>query len=228
VGSLDCNFEALTDRVGERWRVEEVAYKPYPACRFLNPAIDMFLDLRAKHDLSLDEIDHIDVTVHGAAVAKNMDKSSVGSMVDACFSAPYLLAASALAGPPGPAWHAPEAREDPRIKAFAAKVSVRPELGASIAAAEDLRSRGHVARLPSTLRIQARGQVFEARSDYARGDPFTPETTFDDVEIEQKFRDFCAEKLGIERTSAAIDLIRNLEGISSVHEVIAQLRALTT
>ena len=56
MGAQACDWAVLTDRLGERWRVEEVAYKAYPACRFIAPLIDMFRAIIDEHRLTLEEI----------------------------------------------------------------------------------------------------------------------------------------------------------------------------
>lgn len=223
MGALGCNTEAFTERLGQRWRVEEVAYKAYPACRFIAPVIEMFREIVAANSLALDEITRVDATFHGAAIVKNMGSASVGSMVDACFSTPYLLAASVIADRPGPAWHTATMRADPRIAAFAPKVHVTPEPSASVTAAQDMQARGHIARLPATIAVQARGQTFTARTEYTKGDPYDPAKAFGDAEIEQKFRDYCEDILGPANLQAAIDLCRRLDAEPTVDAFVRTL-----
>lgn len=225
VGSLGCNWNALTERLGERWFVEEVIYKVYPGCRFLNAAVDMFYDLRRRHGIELDEIERIDVGLHGAALAKHMDDPNVVTMVDACFSAPYLLAAAAYAGPPGPSWHTPEARTDERMQRFMKKVSVALEPTAAAIAAADLRSLGHNARMPSSLRIVTRRGDYSARVEYSKGDPYSADTTCSDADLAQKFRSFCEPALGEARTAVALERLAGIEHADTVAELVKALVA---
>ncbi|WP_322046563.1 MmgE/PrpD family protein [Paraburkholderia sp. J67] len=225
VGSLDCNWSVLTERLGERWLVEEVSYKPYPGCRFLHSPIDMFLALKAKHGIEIDEIERIEVGIHGAALQRRMDDAHVETMIDACFSMPYLLAAAALQGPPGPAWHAPAARESEAMKQFAAKIDVGLEPGAAAVAAEDLRTLGHNARMPASLRLYARGEVFSASAQYAHGDAFTPETQMSDAELDAKFTQFCRAHLDNTQITNAIGMLHQLEEQATLDALIACLVA---
>lgn len=225
VGSLGCNWNALTQHLGERWFVEEVIYKVYPGCRFLNAAIDMFYDLRARHGIDADEIERIEVGLHGAALAKHMDDPNVVTMVDACFSAPYLLAAAAYAGPPGPSWHTPEARADERMKRFMSKVSVSLEPTAAAIASSDLRSLGHNARMPSSLKIVTKRGEYSSRVEYSKGDPYTAESKCSDADLASKFRSFCEPALGEAKTAAALRHLSDIERAETVTELARALVA---
>ncbi|WP_129778400.1 MmgE/PrpD family protein [Peristeroidobacter soli] len=225
VGSLGCNWDALTARLGERWAVEEVIYKVYPGCRFLNAAIDMFYDLCRRHGIEVDEIERIDIGLHGAALAKHMDDPNVVTMVDACFSAPYLLAAAAYAGPPGPSWHTPEARADERIKRFMKKVTVALEPTAAAIAAADLRALGHNARMPSSLRIVTSRGDYSARVEYSKGDPYSADTKCSDADLANKFRNFCVPALGEASTDAALARVWAIDGADDVRELVRNLIA---
>lgn len=86
----------------------------------------MFLALKREHALKPDQIERIEVRIHGAALQRHMDDTNVETMIDSCFSMPYLLAATALRGQPGPEWHTSEARASEAMKRFAAKNEVGP------------------------------------------------------------------------------------------------------
>lgn len=225
VGSLSCNWNALTESLGERWFVEQVIYKVYPGCRFLNAAVDMFYDLRARHAIDAGEIERIEVGLHGAALAKHMDDPNVVTMVDACFSAPYLLAAAAYAGPPGPGWHTSEARADERMKAFMKKVSVTLEPTAAAIAAADLRAHGHNARMPSSLKIVTQRGEYSARVEYSKGDPYSVESKCSDADLARKFRGFCEPALGEIKAAGALEHLARLERAESVRALVDELIA---
>ncbi|MCG2621307.1 MmgE/PrpD family protein [Arthrobacter sp. I2-34] len=223
VGSVDCNWEALTGRLGERWLVEEVTYKPYPACRFLNAAIDMFRDLRRRHNLDIEDIEGIEVGLHGAALSKHMDNPVVETAVDAFFSLPYLLSAAAFCGEPGPNWHTEEARSNEAMKAFARKVKVGLEPRAAAAASEDLAKYGHNVRMPSSVSITAGGAVYSDSRNFAYGDPYSEDTRFTDADADRKFRTFCSGVLSGTRIDAALELLDALDSGVSVADLASQL-----
>lgn len=220
-GSVDCDWDALVTRLGERWLVEEVMYKPYPACRFLCSCIDMFYDLVREHRVRVGEIDSITARIHGAALAKHMDVADVETAVDGMFSLPYLLSAAAHRRP-GPAWHTKEARADERMRAFAKKVNVELEPRSGPVAKEDLEVYGYNRRMPASLEISVGGQVFRAERDYAWGDPYAENVRFTDEDVNQKFENFCRAAIGMARVTDAIGFIDHLE----THREVAGLASL--
>ncbi|MEU0478921.1 MmgE/PrpD family protein [Streptosporangium sp. NPDC006013] len=222
-GSLDCDWTALTDGIGTRWLVDEASYKDYPGCRFLNPAIDVFLDILRDEGLTADEIERVEALVPGSAIAKHMNDPAVESMVDGCFSLPYLLACAVLAGPPGPGWHRPETRSDPAIRRFSAKVDVGVEPRAAQAAKEDLTRYGHSVRMCTTVTVEAGGRRFTRSADYARGDSYTPETRITDADIADKFRRYTTDALGEERSERALALGNELERLENLEKFVAGL-----
>ncbi|MGF7234273.1 MAG: MmgE/PrpD family protein [Frankia sp.] len=224
-GSIDWDWAALTDRIGSHWLIEEVLYKRYAACRFLNPAIDLFHGIVADEGLAPADIDRVEALVPGAALAKNMDDPKVGSMVDGCFSLPYLLAVAALAGPAGPRWHAAQTRLDPAVARFAARVVVTLESRAARAAAEDLARYGHSVRMCTTVTVHAGGRSITRSTDYAAGDAFTTETRATDADVDDKVRAFATEAIGADQVARALDLGHHIEELADVEGFVASLIA---
>lgn len=223
LGSLACDASAMTDRLGERWFIDETSYKIYPACRFTNAASDMFYDLLARENLRPEEIERVDVGLIAPAIAKHIDDPTVSTFVDGQFSMPYLIAVAALGVPPGPHWHTAETRAREDVQAFTRKVFAHTEPTSSRIAAEDISTYGHARRLPATLSVKARGQVFEARSEWSRGDVYTPETALSDGDLERKFRDFLVDCLPRSKIEQAIDLVWTLDDLSGVEALAAAL-----
>ncbi|WP_158592302.1 MmgE/PrpD family protein [Noviherbaspirillum sedimenti] len=223
LGSLGVDWDRLTEGLGENWGVELVAYKPYPGCRFAGAAIDMLLKIKEKQGLGAEEIERIEVAAPGVALVKKLDSPVVESMVDACFSIPFLLGCALHGGVPGPGWHTPAARANPAIRAFMDRVVVDVEPTAGQVAAEDLKRLGHIARMRCAIKVHARGQVFSASSDYAHGDPYIPESVMTDAEMDMKFSNFCATELTSAQISTAIGILDNLEAERDLTALLAQL-----
>jgi 2-methylcitrate dehydratase PrpD len=227
VGSVDSNWAILVDQLGSRWMVDEVTYKPYPACRFLNAAIEMFIGLTAEHKINPHDVDEINVGLHGAALSKHMDNPSVESSVDAFFSLPYLLSAAAFLGEPGPGWHSEAARRDETLRNLAGKVSVGLEPGSAETAAEDLKKFGHNVRMPSSVSITVGGETFSDSRDYAYGDPYAEHTIFTDDDVNAKFASFALGRLTPEAVARAITLIDALDAGTTPAELVTALVSTT-
>ncbi|MFH5824644.1 MmgE/PrpD family protein [Georgenia sp. AZ-5] len=224
-GSLESNWDALSDRLGERWLVEEIIYKAYPACRFLCSPVDMFYELQAEHGFSAGEVESIEARILGPALAKGMADPEVESMVDGCFSLPYLLSCAAYAGPAGPGWHTPEARANEQMKAFARRVSVSIEPDAAPVMAEDLTRDGYNSRMPASIRITVGGRTLEKRTVYSKGDPYDPAYAFTAADHERKFRNYCAPFLPEENITAALEILGRLDQEPSIEPLMSALVA---
>jgi 2-methylcitrate dehydratase PrpD len=65
-------FSGLTDQdggdweLGERWRLLEVTYKPYPVCAITQSPVQIAIDLATDHDLSVDDITSVRCVLNSA------------------------------------------------------------------------------------------------------------------------------------------------------------------
>ena len=186
--------EKVVEELGSRWFFTEYHYKPYPVCRYLHSVLDAFAILQEKYHFSPEQIEAIDC--HTAAFVANPDQYSVANQVDVQFSGPIAMALEAFGYKPGPAWQDKIALNDPRLLAFAKKVTmhVAPEY-AELRRKDPLSWYGRV-------EVTVGGQVYTESVDYSRG------TNKDgyrltDEEIQDRFRlgancilpDYKAEKV---------------------------------
>jgi 2-methylcitrate dehydratase PrpD len=225
MGSRRSEWGVLTDRLGERWLVEETSYKLHPACRWATPTLDLFYSLVGQAGVQVEEIDEVEVLVPHGAVSKFMDSAEVATVVDGQFSIPHLVALAALQGPPSPSWHTPESIADPRLAAFAGKVRVGVNEAAGPVMDRLLREKGHAELIPTVVEVRARGRSWRAESDHASGDPWDPETAATDAALIGKFRDFCRPLLPESKLERAIELIDRLDEQPDVAELVGSLVA---
>lgn len=122
----DVNFGALVENLGERWRAEEVAVKPYPVCHILHACIDSALALREQHALRPRDITKVRVLLHPDTfhyVCENAEmRRRPTTDYMAKFSAHYTTAAALARGKCGFAELEQEAISDPEILALAQKI----------------------------------------------------------------------------------------------------------
>jgi 2-methylcitrate dehydratase PrpD len=120
---LTADPEALTRGLGEAWRLERVAIKPYASCRGTHAAIDALGAAMAANDLKAGDIAAI--TVHGPAFLASMcGGRDVSSLAAAQMSLPFALAARAVYGAVGLDAFRAEARMAPAIAAMMARVDL--------------------------------------------------------------------------------------------------------
>ena len=186
-GSDRCDFSRLTDRLGERWTVRELSFKPYPACRWTHTAIEVTEGLMAEHGLSASDIAACEVGSFEDTVT-NFDDRRPRTMIDAEFSLPWTVAVAMAGLPKGEAWYAPATLSDPAIHALVDKVRLHVDAEAQRLHYSDERKTMAVVSLTTTD-----GRRFERRLAVARGGVASP---WPEGGIEAKFRAQVSPVLG--------------------------------
>jgi 2-methylcitrate dehydratase PrpD len=183
---------ALTETVnrlwadlGTRWRITEQYFKPYPVCRWAQPAVEAVLALQREHSVKPGDI--ASVTVGSFAEAVSLATTRPADTEQAQYSLPFAVAAALHAGSLGAAEVNEQAIADPDIQALADKV-ILTEIPA------------HSRRFPAIRRADATillrdGTRLEVTDVPARGDPAEP---LSDTEIDAKFAALTRTQLGAE------------------------------
>jgi 2-methylcitrate dehydratase PrpD len=113
--------------LGQVWRMREVSFKPWAACRHAHPAIDAALALRDRSDATGPAL----VETYGDAVTF-CDRADPTSVLEAKFSIQHAVAVALLRGPPRLEDFNEDAILDPVIAARRKTITVRavPEFDA--------------------------------------------------------------------------------------------------
>ena len=121
----DAPDPALMQELGLRFRMLELYFKPYAACRWGQPAVAGALKVMEEHSLSPDEVAEIEVKTFAAA--KALPTAPPESTEEAQYSLVFPVAAAILKGEVGPGQVLPPGLHDPEILALAGKVTVEVE-----------------------------------------------------------------------------------------------------
>ena len=203
VGDID--FDAITASLGECWRAEEVAVKPYPVCHILHACIDSAIALRTQHELKPADIAGVRVLLHPDTfhyVCENPEmRRRPTSDYMAKFSAHYTTAAALIRGKCGFAELEPDAIGDPAILALAQRV----EHAADPKSAFPEYFSGGV---EVTL---ANGRTVAHHDRVNRG---AGERALDRTEIAQKFLDNAAFAMSQSRAEEMLDALLGIERLS--------------
>ena len=148
----------------DSWRIFEVSFKPWPACRHCHPAIDAALAVRKRIGPE-SEITEIRVDVYDDA-ASFCDRAEPATTLEAKFSLQHSVAAVLLDGPPTLETFEAPARADNRIAGLRARASVRKDPEITVAYPAHYGAR-------VTVSLKGGEDVAEARRD-ALGDPEDP------------------------------------------------------
>jgi 2-methylcitrate dehydratase PrpD len=118
---LEVDPEDCTAGLGEAWEINNVAFKPYPACHWNHAFADATLKLREEHGLQPDDVESITALVHKdqlAVVAPEERKRRPHDSYAAQFSVHYIIAATLMRGRFTLAEIDPESFTDPDILAI--------------------------------------------------------------------------------------------------------------
>jgi 2-methylcitrate dehydratase PrpD len=183
--SRDADSSKLVADLGERWAVVETSFKFHASCRHTHPAADALLAVMQEHALRADQIKHVYVHVHQAAI------DVLGPVVDprtvhqAKFSMGFVLALIALYGHAGVTDFTDEALQDSKIRQFLDRIEMvlDPEIDAA-----------YPERWIGLVEVETiDGRRVTARVDVPKGDPGN---TLSRAEIEEKARRLAAYQQG--------------------------------
>jgi 2-methylcitrate dehydratase PrpD len=98
--------QAIVDDIDGRWRIDQVSFKPWPACRHAHAAIDAALLLRAD-GTEADTVRALTVRTYRDAIIF-CDKPTPRTVIEAKFSLQHAVAIALSSGPPTLADFSPE------------------------------------------------------------------------------------------------------------------------
>ena len=196
----DPHVDRLTDRLGERWMIDEITVKPYPSCSDIHPMVQAAEELRAEHALTPDRIAHIDAEGPTKAATQN-SMDGTASVMAAQYSAEFNIAAAILTDPADPATFDAGRITDDAIASLQAKVrSIRPHPDFDATYAWKMGGRVRI-----TL---TDGTVLERTVHGQRGSMHAPLTR---GEIDAKFRLLTKDRWGAD----AIERIRSVRTLTA-------------
>ncbi|MBM3560782.1 MAG: MmgE/PrpD family protein, partial [Alphaproteobacteria bacterium] len=211
-GSDRQDASRLTSGLGSRWTVEELSFKPYPACRWVHAALEACEHILHTGRLTLADIASVEVGTF-ADVVENFASRRPPTMIDAEFSMPWTVAMVLADVPKGPDWYAAGTLADPRLHAVADMVALVVDEEAQARHFSDER------KSMSVVRIAARdGRRFEKRVAVARGGLASP---WPDGGIEEKFREQASAVIGAAAVAKLAALVLSVDDVSDLGELFA-------
>ena len=171
--------------LGERWRINEQYFKPYPVCRWAQPAIEAALALKRVHGFDVGDIARIDVASFREATDLGSQCAVPKTSDDAQYSLPYAVAAALVFDRVGGSEVSGDAVRDARVTRLLERIALdeEPEFSRRFPAER-------FARVRVTL---ADGRLLVSEPTIARGDPENP---LGDEELRAKYRSFAVPVLG--------------------------------
>jgi 2-methylcitrate dehydratase len=208
-------LEALTDDLGESWRIARCGMKAFPTEALTHTPISALLDIIEAHDIQPEQVEriHIRSLARAADILADASKYEPTSKETADHSLPYVIAAALVDRQVTPRQFEETRIADPRLRAQLRKVEV-------VADPEIERLFPQLQRTVVTVDMTD-GRTFTRQLDYPKGDARNP---LSDAEIEAKFEALATPVMSRTAQSRLIDMVWRLDSVADVTDLMNNTR----
>jgi 2-methylcitrate dehydratase PrpD len=209
-------YNRINDRIGQLFKIMEVAHKPYVGCSHLLSAIDATLNIIRKHPVNADEVEEVNARIFetGASFVDNpepwlSDKADQSSG----FSTQFNLAVAILEGKKGIQSllnrdNIKKKINDPTLRKFMKKVKVIPD--------SDL-DKEYPKAWATVVEIKTKKDFFSERVNLPKGGPSNPLTQ---KELEEKFIVLTENVIKRDVIKKALKMINSVEELEDVRSLL--------
>ena len=210
------DLDAVTRDLGRRWRMFEIALKPYAACHMTHAFIDCAAALRGARGVAPEAIAAVECFIHPREMPivcePRASKLVPQTDYDAKFSLPYTVACMLVRGHVDLDDFTTAAIADPAVLELARRVECLPDPQAD-----------YPRTFPGRLRMRLRdGRVLEHDEPINRGSAERPLT---EADVLAKFRRNAVRALPAARVDALAAALDDLDAAPNVHALAAAVRA---
>jgi 2-methylcitrate dehydratase PrpD len=195
--------------------IERVYVKPYAACRHAHPTIEAILELRSKHDIPIDAVEHITISTYRTVLGKH-DHTEIAGPSSAKMSIPFSAAVALADGRAGLEEFAPSRVDDPALLELTRRVTVR---------GDEALSKLVPKRRAAIVEIQMNnGDHHSRRVDFPKGEPENP---CSDEELVTKFHELATfAQVPSERAEGIVRAVWDLpQGAAALFELLSPTAA---
>lgn len=164
-GTEDVEF--VSPLLNGTYAVQKAYIKPYAACRYTHPSIDVARELRAQGALPSDRIESIHIKTYALAVKKH-DHTDIKGSASAKMSIPYNFAVTYVLGRTGMEAFTEDSLNDPEVQAITKKIVTTEDAGMTAAFPQET-----IATVEMVLKD---GRVISGKSILPKGEPENPLT----------------------------------------------------
>ncbi|MGB0865590.1 MAG: MmgE/PrpD family protein [Granulosicoccaceae bacterium] len=180
--------------LGHRWLVDEQYTKPYPVCRWAQPAVVAALALKATHGFAAADIEQLELLSFHESV--RLSTAEPTTTEQAQYSLPFPVAAALVHGRVGVAQISEAGLADAQVLALSRN---------TILIEHEPYNKPFPQKRISSVRVRLRdGREFDSGPTEAAGDPEDP---FSDSVISEKFFEFAEPALGSARAKKLHDVV---------------------
>lgn len=193
--------EGITEGLGSRFLVAELAAKRHASCGYLHAGIDALLEILSEANLASPDVDR--VTLHLASTAARLvDNNAVKS-----HNAQYVLAVATVLGRVTIDEILGERVAHPEVNRLASCVDIVHD--------EDL-EKLYPSQYAAIVRVQSRGKEFRKRVDWPKGWPQNPMTH---EEWSAKFQFMAMQVSSAEQATQIADYVLHIENLPSIRSL---------
>ncbi len=196
--------------LGERWVIFDQYFKPYPVCRWAQPAVEAARALAMEHQLETAKIADVRVaTFHEAARLATAQPSTTE---EAQYSLPFPVAAVLARGRLGAAEVGTDGLADDEIRSLSQRVTIVEDAAHNAAFPANRWARVSI--------VLDDGTTLTSADTEPRGDP---ENHFTDDEMRRKFHDFADPILGTDRARRIESLVDGLLVDATIDDLVQSI-----
>lgn len=209
---VSAELDDVWNDLGSRWRIFEQYTKPYPVCRWAHPGIDGVRELKAHHDIRIEDVDQ--VIVHTFHEATRLFQGLPKTTDEAQYGTSFPTAVALVYGDVLPAHIADHALDDPIVRQLTERVRY----------VEDTEySQAFPARRFARVEIRMKdGTSHSSSACEPRGNPESPLSA---SELEQKFMFYLKPLRGEARSRAIFEFLSNFgQSRATVSDLLTLIR----
>lgn len=208
------NVRQFWNDLGSRWRIREQYFKPYPVCRWAQPAMEAAAALKRAHRFEAADIEAI--TVRTFHEASRLAVAEPGSTDEAQYSLPFPVAALLARGRVGPSEIEGEALTSPELLSLSRAVRLVDDARYS--------ARFPAERWADVEILLKDGRSLRSEPSVARG---SAENPLSDAEVSEKFHELMTASGFAGRAERIEELVMSLERRPSIAPLVELLTGST-
>ncbi|MBD8684504.1 MmgE/PrpD family protein [Pseudomonas sp. CFBP 13719] len=207
----DESVAAFWQDLGHRWEIDSQYFKPWPVCRWAQPALTAMVALQqVSGGIEVNRIEKIRVETFFESVC--LQGHTPANADEAQYALAFPLAALIVRGKVGPEEVTGASICAPDILAMSARIE--------IVEAPDLSARFPEEILSRVIVTLDNGEVLRSQTTAAKGDP---ETAMTIAELESKYDMFASVSLDEKTREAIKAAVKNLASSSSAIEALSEI-----
>jgi 2-methylcitrate dehydratase PrpD len=194
--------QALTDELGSRWEITRNGHKPYACGVVLHPVIDAMIAIRSQANIDCARVEAIDVRVNPLVISiTGVEEPATG--LQSKFSVYHSAAVALIDGAARIPQYTDERASDPAVIAMRRKVKATADKSLGIDQAEAV--------------ITVDGSRHRTFIEHATGTVANP---MSEMALDAKFMANAEPVIGRHRAQRVRDLVRGLDRLADVRELI--------